>query len=74
MASKILWLNTVRVFPWGYLKSKVYANNPKTADDRNNEIRLVVAEIDHQLCEIEIKIFVKWIDIYSNLSDIIFQI
>ncbi|KOC64644.1 hypothetical protein WH47_12108 [Habropoda laboriosa] len=36
---------------WGFLKSKVYANNPKTIDELKNNITAAIDETEFQLCE-----------------------
>lgn len=38
-------------FLWGYVKSKVYANNPRTIEDLKTNIRNVIREIPVQMCE-----------------------
>ncbi|XP_060851646.1 uncharacterized protein LOC132930005 [Rhopalosiphum padi] len=38
-------------FLWGYIKSLVYANKPRTLFDLKQEIRRVISELDGQVCE-----------------------
>ena len=45
MASTIPDLNACDFFLWGYLKSKVYENRPRTAADLKHDIRNEVAAI-----------------------------
>ncbi|KOC70328.1 hypothetical protein WH47_02831, partial [Habropoda laboriosa] len=37
-------------FLWGFLKSKVYDNNPRTVDELKNNITAAINEIEFQLC------------------------
>lgn len=36
---------------WGYVKGKIYANNPKTIPELKNNISGVIDEIGTKLCE-----------------------
>ncbi|KOC60664.1 hypothetical protein WH47_07117, partial [Habropoda laboriosa] len=44
-------LTPLNFFLWGFLKSKVYANDPKTIDELKNNITAAINEIEFQLCE-----------------------
>lgn len=44
-------LTPLDYFLWGYVKGKVYANNPQTISELKNEIRRVIGEIEPHLCE-----------------------
>jgi hypothetical protein len=37
-------------FLWGYLKSQVYENNPRSIPDLQEEIRRVIGHIEEQVC------------------------
>ncbi|KOC58819.1 hypothetical protein WH47_02294 [Habropoda laboriosa] len=44
-------LTPLDFFLRGFLKSEVYANNPKTIDELKNNITAAIDEIEFQLCE-----------------------
>ncbi|CAK9796118.1 hypothetical protein ANTQUA_LOCUS625 [Anthophora quadrimaculata] len=65
-------------FLWGFLKSKVYANNPKTIDELKNNITATINEIEFQLCENVMENWVKRIGLLKksrggHLNDIVFH-
>lgn len=72
-------LTPLDFFLWGFLKEKVYANNPRTVSKLKHEIRRVIDEIEPALCQNVIENFVKRINVCrqsrgGHLSDIVFHI
>jgi len=72
-------LTPLDYFLWGYVKSVVYRNNPRTIDELKAEIIQVIGEIEPQLCENVIHNFDKRITYCKaarggHLSDILFKI
>lgn len=72
-------LTPLDYFLWGYVKSKVYANNPQTIHDLKENIRRTIHEIEPQLCSDVIENFDK--RIFScqrsrggHLADMIFHV
>lgn len=66
-------------FVWGFLKGKVYANNPQTLQELKYAIRNAFAEMVPQLCARVIQNFVNRMDICQrsrggHLSDIVFHV
>lgn len=66
-------------FLWGYVKGKVYANNPATIQQLKENIRGVIAEIEPELCRKVMENFVKRVDICQrsrggHLEDIVFHV
>ena len=66
-------------FLWGYMKSTVYANNPKTTDDLKDEIPRVILEIEPKLCTQVIDNFNKRMascqkSLGGHLADIVFHV
>ena len=64
---------------WGFLKGKVYANDPQTIPELKEEIRRTINEISPQLCQNVIENFVKRMNVCKqsrggHLSDIVFHI
>jgi len=51
-------------FLWGYVKSRVYANKPRTIPDLKDQIEHVIAKIDPEMCKNIIKNFVKRIRVF----------
>ena len=50
MAAKISWLKSARFFfLWGALKGKAYANNPRTIQELENNIRREIAAISEDV-------------------------
>lgn len=75
--SRLLDLTPLDFFLWGYVKDKVYANNPPTNVLKNN-IRAVIADIDQQICGSVIQNFFNRLDICEHsrddhLMDIVFH-
>ncbi|KOC63762.1 hypothetical protein WH47_02788 [Habropoda laboriosa] len=71
-------LTPLDFFLWGFLKSKVYANNPKTIDELKNNITAAINEIEFQLCENVMENWVKRIGLMEksrggHLNDIAFH-
>ncbi|KOC69520.1 hypothetical protein WH47_05463 [Habropoda laboriosa] len=68
-------LTPLDFFLWGFLKSKVYANNPKTIDELKNNIAAAINEIEFQLCENVLENWAKRIGLVkkSHLNDIVFR-
>jgi len=65
-------------FLWGYLKSKVYINKPRTLEDLKNSIRQEIEAVPNEMLERAIRNFQKRIHICiqqerRHLKDIIFQ-
>ncbi|EFN82647.1 hypothetical protein EAI_09010, partial [Harpegnathos saltator] len=52
-------LTPLDFFLWGFLKGKVYANDPQTIPELKEEIRRTINEISPQLCQNVIENFVK---------------
>ncbi|EFN79275.1 hypothetical protein EAI_06104, partial [Harpegnathos saltator] len=52
-------LTPLDFFLWGFLKGKVYANDPQTIPELKEEIRRTINEISPQLCQNVIEDFVK---------------
>ena len=46
-------------FLWGYLKSHVYANKPRTVQELREEIQRFISYIDRQMCERVIMHFIE---------------
>ena len=44
-------LSPLDFFLWGYVKGKVYANNPRTIQELKNNIQNVIHEMEPQLCK-----------------------
>ena len=51
-------LTPLDYFLWGYVKSLVYANKPKTLNDLRNNIERVIREIRADLCQ---KVMENWV-------------
>ncbi|CAK9827801.1 hypothetical protein ANTRET_LOCUS5451 [Anthophora retusa] len=71
-------LTPLDFFLWGFLKSKVYANNPKTIDELKNNIIAAINEIEFQLCENVMENWVKRMGLLKksqggHLNDIVFH-
>ncbi|CAK9811660.1 Transposable element Tc3 transposase [Anthophora quadrimaculata] len=71
-------LTPLDFFLWGFLKSKVYANNPKTIDELKNNITAAINEVEFQLCENVMENWVKRIGLLKksrgeHLNDIVFR-
>ncbi|KOC66354.1 hypothetical protein WH47_07423 [Habropoda laboriosa] len=71
-------LTPLDFFLWGFLKSKVYANNPKTIDELKNNITAAINETEFQLCENVMENWVKRIGLVKksrrgHLNDIVFR-
>lgn len=65
-------------FLWGYLKSKVYINKPRTLEDLKNSIRQEIEAVPNEMLERAVRNFQKRIHICiqqegRHLKDIIFQ-
>lgn len=72
-------LTPLDFFLWGYVKGKVYANNPTTISELKDQIRRVIGEIQPHLCQNVIRNFGQRIvhckkSRGGHLSDIIFHI
>ena len=66
-------------FLWGFLKSRVYANDPRTVPQLKHEIRRVIGEIDSDLCQKVIDNFVQRVRVCQecqggHLKDVVFHI
>lgn len=71
-------LTLLDFFLWGFLKSKVYANNPQTIAELKAAIRRHIDEIRPHICHHVIQNFVKRADtcrrgLGGHLSDILFH-
>ncbi|KOC62693.1 hypothetical protein WH47_05252 [Habropoda laboriosa] len=71
-------LTPLDFFLRGFLKSKVYANNPKTIDELKNNITASINETEFQLCENVMENWVKRIGLMKKsqggqLNDIAFH-
>ena len=59
--------STCDFYLWGYLKGKVYANNPKTLEDLKENIRTEIRRIDtaklHRVCDNMLQLAQKCIDV-----------
>ena len=55
-------LTPLDFFLWGYLKSKVYANNPTTLKELKNNIEREIANISADMCERVIENWIQRID------------
>ncbi|KOC63842.1 hypothetical protein WH47_01172 [Habropoda laboriosa] len=72
-------LTPLNCFLWGFLKSKVYANNPKTIDELKSNITAAINEIEFQLCENAMENWVKRNGLMKeknrggHLNDIVFH-
>ncbi|KOC60767.1 hypothetical protein WH47_06913 [Habropoda laboriosa] len=69
---------TLDFFLWGFLKSKVYANNPKTIDELKKNITAAIDESEFQLCKNVMENWVKRIGLMKksrrgHLNDIVFH-
>ena len=65
-------------FLWGFLKGKVYANDPQTILELKEEIRRTIDEISPQLCQNVIENFIKRVNVCQqgrggHPSDIIYH-
>lgn len=72
-------LTPLDFFLWGYVKEKVYANNPTTIPELKNEIRRIIGEIQPHLCQNVIRNLNKRIlhckkSRGGHLPDIIFHV
>ncbi len=72
-------LTPLDYFLWGYVKGKVYANNPQTIQELKDNIRGVIREIEPHLCENVIENFDKRMAACKksrggHLADIVFHI
>ena len=73
-------LTPLDFFLWGFLKGKVYANDPQTIPELKEEIRRTINEISPQLCQNVIENFVKRMNVCKQsrgghyISDIVFHI
>jgi hypothetical protein len=72
-------LTPLDYFLWGYVKGKVYANNPQTIQELKDNIRGVICEIEPHLCENVIENFDKRMAACKksrggHLADIVFHI
>lgn len=71
-------LTPLDFFLWGYVKSKVYANNPVTIEALKNNIEAVINEIGPNLCENVMRNFLKRMTSCSrsrggHLLDVVFH-
>lgn len=71
-------LTPLDFFLWGYMKDKVYANNPQTIQDLKDGIREVIEDIQPQMCELVMENFMKRIwschrSRGGHLADIVFH-
>lgn len=65
-------------FLWGFVKSHVYANAPRTIPELKDEIQRVIDELEAQICENVIENFMKRARVCvqnhgGHLSDILFH-
>lgn len=65
-------------FLWGFVKSRVYANNPRTVPQLKHEIRRVTAEINSDLCQKVIDNFLQRVRVCQeshggHLKDVVFH-
>jgi transposase len=65
-------------FLWGYVKSQVYANNPRTIPELKAEIRRVIGGIEPHICERVIGNFEERINVCrlsagGHMADIVFH-
>lgn len=72
-------LTPLDFFLWGYIKEKVYSNNPQTLEALKENIRVVIREITPQVCEMVMQNFLKRMTNCSqsrggHLPDIIFHV
>jgi len=72
-------LTPLDFFLWGYVKQKVYANDPQTIVALKDEIRRVIYELPQNLCIKVIENFIKRAKVCraargSHLADIIFHV
>ncbi|CAH0550852.1 unnamed protein product [Brassicogethes aeneus] len=72
-------LTPLDYFLWGYVKDKVYADNPLTIEALKANIERAIREIEPQLCQNVITNFNKRIDVCrrtggGHLNDIIFHL
>ena len=71
-------LTPLDFFLWGYLKDKVYANNPKTTEDLKNNIIEEIRAIDDEVFRSVIENFEQRMDhcqksLGEHLSEVIFH-
>ena len=71
-------LTPLDFFLWGFLKGKVYANNPQTIPELKEEIGRTIKEISPQMCQNVIQKFDKRFNVCKHgrsghLSDIVFH-
>ncbi|KOC70342.1 hypothetical protein WH47_02846 [Habropoda laboriosa] len=71
-------LTPLDFFLWGFLKSKVYPNNPETIDELKDNITVAINETEFQLCENVMENWVKRIRLMKksregHLNDIVFH-
>ena len=52
-------LTPLDFFLWGYVKNKVYADVPRSIKEIKEKIRVVIDEIEPQMCENLMKNFMK---------------
>ena len=52
-------LTPVDIFLWGYVKDKVYADAPQSIQELEEKIRAIIDEIEPQMCENVMEIFIK---------------
>ena len=52
-------------FLWGYVKDKVYADAPQSIKELKVEIRVVIDEIEPQMCE---NVIENWIKSPANVA------
>jgi hypothetical protein len=71
-------LTPLDFFLWGYVKDKVYANNPPTIEVLKDNIRAVIREIEQPMCGRVMQHFFQRMEICNrsrggHLSDIVFH-
>lgn len=71
-------LSPLDFFLWGYVKDKVYTDNPQTLEHLKDNIREVIATIQPAMCKKVIENYIKRIDVCQaalggHLNDVIFH-
>ena len=51
-------LASLDFFLWGYVKDKIYADAPQSIQELKEKIRVVIDEIEPQMCEIVMENFI----------------
>ena len=69
----------MRLFLWGYVKSCVYVNNPRTIPQLKKEITRVMAQIQAEVCTGVDENFVHGVDVCrrspgGHIPDILFHV